>query len=151
MCRLAGKAAGGRCRRAEGGRRKCVSVGVCEHVGGRGKGPKGTEGIKGAEGSEMITAASLREAELRDRGMFRERQLKGIGRFGKTGRLVRQISTEAVMNAVNTEGREVLTREAEGYWRDQDRRYFGVIETPAGGVRVMRNRLGRVSWRKVYG
>lgn len=61
----------------------------------------------------------------------------------------RQISVVAVMNAVDTEGREVLGKGAEGYWKDQDRRYFG-IQDGAKSVKVMRNRLGRVSWRKVY-
>jgi len=97
----------------------------------------------------MISAAELVAAERRDRELFQRRG--GVARLGGgSGRMKRQISTVAVMNAVNTEGRDVLSAAAEGYWKDQDRRYFGVIETPAGGVRVMRNRHGRVSWRKVY-
>ena len=100
----------------------------------------------------MISAENLQQAEVRDRQLFAERRRTGACRLGKkgSGRLVRQISTAAVMNAVNTEGREVLTAAADGYWKDQDRRYFGVINSPAGGVRVMRNRHGRVSFRKVY-
>jgi len=90
----------------------------------------------------------LATAEVFDRKLARSRgELK---RFGKSGRLNRQISVVAVMNAVNTEGREVLTPAAEGYWKDQDRRYFGITEGSAS-VTAMRNRLGRVTYRKVYG
>jgi len=72
-----------------------------------------------------------------------------LRRFGESGRLTRQISTVAVMNAVDTEGREVLTTAAEGYWKDQDRREFGISEG-SRSVKVMKNRHGRVSFRKVY-
>ena len=72
-----------------------------------------------------------------------------LRRFGESGRLNRQISITAVMNAVDTEGRDVLTKSAEGYWKDQDRREFG-IQDGSKSVKTMRNRLGRVSWRKVY-
>lgn len=70
--------------------------------------------------------------------------------IGKTGRLKRQISVMAVMNAVDSEGREVLSKAGEGYWKDQDRREFGIVEG-ANSARVMKNRHGRVSFRKVYG
>jgi len=71
-------------------------------------------------------------------------------KIGKTGRLKRSISIAAVMNAVDAEGREVLTKAGEGYWKDQDRRYFGITEGTAS-ITAMRNRLGRVTYRKVYG
>ena len=71
------------------------------------------------------------------------------GRFGKSGRLVRRRHLSAVMNAVNTEGREVLAAEAAGYWKDQDRRYgFDGHEGRTGAG--MRNRHGRVKERTVY-
>jgi hypothetical protein len=90
----------------------------------------------------------LAAAETFDRKLAADRgQLK---RFGKSGRLHRQISVVAVMNAVNTEGRGVLKKDAEGYWKDQDRRYFGITEGSAN-VTVMKNRLGKVTYRKVYG
>ena len=90
----------------------------------------------------------LAAAEVFDRALAMKRgELK---RFGKSGRLNRQISVTAVMNAVNTEGREVLKADAEGYWKDQDRRYFGIDEGAVKNPRVMRNRFGRVSFRKVY-
>jgi len=90
----------------------------------------------------------LAAAEVFDRGLASKRG--ELRRFGKSGRLTRQISVTAVMNAVNTEGREVLTPAAKGYWDDQDRRYFGIVNAPKS-VAVMRNRLGRVTYRKVYG
>jgi len=76
-------------------------------------------------------------------------QRNELRRFGKSGRIKRQISVMAVMNAVDSEGREVLSRAGEGYWKDQDRREFGIIEGP-DSVAAMRNRHGRVSFRKVY-
>lgn len=89
----------------------------------------------------------LAAAEVFDRGLAVKRG--ELRRFGKSGRMKRQISVVAVMNAVNTEGREVLKPEADGYWKDQDRRYFGITEG-ARSVKAMKNRHGRVSWRKVY-
>ena len=90
----------------------------------------------------------LAAAEVFDRNLAGQRG--DLRRFGKSGRMSRQISIVAVMNAVNTEGRDVLKPEAEGYWKDQDRRYFGITEG-AASVTAMRNRLGRVTYRKVYG
>jgi len=89
----------------------------------------------------------LAAEEVFDRELAMKR--KELRRFGNSGRLTRQISLTAVMNAVDTEGREVLNKDAEGYWKDQDRRYFG-IQDGARSVKPMRNRLGRVSFRKVY-
>jgi hypothetical protein len=90
----------------------------------------------------------LAAAKVFDQGLAAKRG--DLQRFGQTGRLNRQISVAAVMNAVDTEGREVLKSDAEGYWKDQDRRYFGITEGPRT-VTAMRNRLGRVTYRKVYG
>jgi len=90
----------------------------------------------------------LAAAEVFDRKLAMKRgELK---RFGKSGRLHRQISVVAVMNAVNAEGREVLKKDAEGYWKDQDRRYFGITEGTTS-ITAMKNRLGKVTYRKVYG
>lgn len=90
----------------------------------------------------------LAAAEVFDRALAMKRG--ELRRFGKSGRLNRQISVTAVMNAVNTEGREVLKADAEGYWKDQDRRYFGITEGTSS-VTAMKNRLGKVTYRKVYG
>jgi hypothetical protein len=98
--------------------------------------------------SQERQAERLRRAEEYDRKLARQRG--EYRRFGKSGRMTREISVEAVMNAVDNEGREVLSREAEGYWKDQDRRYFGIDEGAVRNARVMRNRYGRVSFRKVY-
>jgi len=89
----------------------------------------------------------LAAAEVFDRRLARKRT--ELNRFGKSGRLNRQISVVAVMNAVNTEGRDVLKPEAAGYWKDQDRRYFGITEGTSN-VTAMKNRLGKVTYRKVY-
>ena len=91
----------------------------------------------------------LRLAEERVQDGILAQQRGELRRIGKTGRLTRQISTMAVMNAVDSEGREVLSKAGEGYWKDQDRREFGIQDRT--NPRVMRNRLGKVSWRKVYG
>jgi len=64
------------------------------------------------------------------------------------GRMIREVSIHAVMNAVNSEGPEVLSRAGEEYWKDQDRHYFGIgAGSSANG---MRNRWGKVSFKKVY-
>lgn len=94
-----------------------------------------------------ITPERLEEARRRDAELAARRA--GLSRFGRSGRLRRQISTVAVLNAVRTEGREVLSREGEGYWRDQDRRYFGIDEQRAT-LRSPRNRWGKVKERIVY-
>ncbi|MFA5401276.1 MAG: hypothetical protein WC359_12585 [Dehalococcoidia bacterium] len=75
-------------------------------------------------------------------------QRKDFRRIGKTGRLKRQLSTVAVMNAVDGCGRDVM--KDEEYWKDQDRREFG-IQDGARTVKAMRNRLGKVTYRKVWG
>jgi len=90
----------------------------------------------------------LASAEVFDRGLAMKRG--ELSRFGRSGRLNRQISITAVMNAVNTEGREVLTPAADGYWKDQDRRYFGIADG-SRNTTTMKNRLGKVTYRKVYG
>jgi hypothetical protein len=94
----------------------------------------------------------MEQAMRHDLALARELGDRG-GRMGPSGRVVRRVSLKAVMNAVNTEGREVLSADAEGYWKDQDRRYgFGVAgERRVMSVRVPRNRFGRARERIVYG
>ncbi len=87
----------------------------------------------------------LAAARVFDRELARKRG--GQARISKNGRVKRQVSLCAVMNAVNSCGRDVLNDDE--YWKDQDRREFGVIEG-LSSVGVMRNRFGRVTWRKVY-
>jgi hypothetical protein len=99
------------------------------------------------------TRQQLRQAQRLDQAVARERG--AVNRFGKSGRLTRQVSLTAFMNAVNGEGREVGTsRDAEGYWKDMERLYPWIkthhdISVPAAGA--MRNRHGRVSERRIYG
>lgn len=87
----------------------------------------------------------LAAARVLDGKLAMER--KDFRRIGKTGRLTRQLSTVAVMNAVDGCGREVM--KDEEYWKDQDRREFG-IQDGTRSVKAMRNRLGKVSFRKIY-
>lgn len=91
------------------------------------------------------SAAEMAEARRHDEAL-----LGTTGRFGRSGRLVRRRHLAAVMNAVNTEGREVLSAEADAYWKDQDRRYGLPREPDTAGVTVLRNRFGRVTERTVY-
>ncbi|MFA5187300.1 MAG: hypothetical protein WC551_12550 [Patescibacteria group bacterium] len=69
---------------------------------------------------------------------------------GSSGMLKRQYSVTATMNAVDAEGRKVLSRDADNYWKDQDKMYFGIDERAQRSVKSMRNRHGRVSFRKIY-
>jgi hypothetical protein len=98
--------------------------------------------------SRPISDAQLRVAEARNRQVARDRG-NTDGKISRTGRLVRQVSMEAFMNAVNTEGRAVLSPEASGYWRDMDRRYpfIAVRQDRGGSGTAMRNRFGKVSLR----
>lgn len=102
----------------------------------------------GIDMREIMGRRREKLAAARERDEMLAGERKNWQRFGKSGRMKRQISVAAVMNAVDTEGREVLN--AEEYWKDQDRRYFGIDESAPRSVRAMRNRLGRVSFRKVY-
>jgi hypothetical protein len=59
----------------------------------------------------------------------------------------------ALMNAVNTEGREVLSDAGKGYWEDQKRLYPWIDAQRSGGpipAGRSRNRFGRVIYRKIY-
>lgn len=96
----------------------------------------------------MITREKLEQARRMDMELAARRG--GLQTFGKSGRVTRQLSMTAVMNAVDNEGRGVLSADAEGYWEDQDRREFGINGKIVRSARVMRNRFGRVSFRKVY-
>ena len=95
-------------------------------------------------------------AEMRaalERDLTRARARPEYGRIGKSGRLVMQIDTVAAMNAVDAEGPDVLTAAGDEYWRDMRRRHPWIDTMPDRGavsVRAMRNRHGRVAWRKVY-
>lgn len=95
----------------------------------------------------MISRRMLGIAEIVDRARAKQRcaRIKG-----GSGMLRRRVSMAATMNAVDSEGREVLSPAAEGYWKDQERRYFNSMEGAVGNVAVGRNRWGRVSWRKIY-
>lgn len=79
----------------------------------------------------------------------------GGGRLrGSSGRHTMQASVEAVMNAVDTEGPEVLSEAGRGYWADMRRRHpwidrDGGVYTPV--LPSVRSRFGRVTERVVYG
>lgn len=80
------------------------------------------------------------------------RDLPGGARIGKSGRHTMRIHMDAVMNAVNTEGREVMGKDADGYWRDQARMYPWIDQAGIGsrsdGIRPARsNRYGRIKER----
>lgn len=89
--------------------------------------------------------ATMRDAERMDKARAR---VFTNGKISKTGRLVRQVDVRALMNAVNTEGREVLS--ADEYWKDMDRRHPHIRRYKLVPTRAMRNRFGRVKERKVY-
>lgn len=96
---------------------------------------------------ERLKHRRIRLEAARERDGELAQKRKELSKVGK-GRQVRQLSVAAVMNAVDTEGREVLTAAGEEYWKDQDRREFGIID--GAGLTGLRNRWGRVKERKVY-
>jgi len=96
-----------------------------------------------------ITQQQLRTAINRDqnnagsRGEFK--------RFAGDGRLHMQVSIEAVMNAVNTEGPEVMEADGNGYWEDMKRMYPWTNTMPDKCVpRGMKCRRGRVKEKTIY-
>jgi hypothetical protein len=103
--------------------------------------------------SRSYTKAELEGAKKRDQWMARRRErLGGFKKFGDSGRLHMQVDLKAVFNAVQSEGREVLTQSAKSYWEDQKRLYPWIDTMPnRGSSNGMRNRFGRVTWRKTYG
>lgn len=103
--------------------------------------------------SRSYSKAELDGAMKRDQWRSRRRErMGGFKTFGESGRLGMQVDLKAVMNAVNSEGREVLTKSAKGYWEDQKRLYPWIDSMPnRGSSNGMRNRFGKVTWRKVYG
>lgn len=58
------------------------------------------------------------------------------------------------MNAVDSEGPEVMTNAADGYWRDMCRRYPHIDMAGMGGLKTGsakgRNRFGKISERLVF-
>jgi hypothetical protein len=96
----------------------------------------------------------LPAAERLAKAAARERERTGANtrRIGETGRLVRQVPMIALMNAVRTEGKAVLKREGEAYWRDMARRHPEIGGAEAGvSLSGTRNRFGRVTARLVVG
>lgn len=85
---------------------------------------------------------------LMERDMALAKGLKHERAEGLTG----CISREALMNAVRSEGVQVLSTAAKGYWDDMKRRYphLNLSGRPAptgNNLNGTRNRLGRVAWR----
>jgi len=105
----------------------------------------GPPGLGGLDGRQRMQGAMRRDQQAaRARG-----ELK---RFG-SGRLHMQCDVEAFINAVDQEGHAVLSPEARGYWEDQKRLYPWTNAMPdkcVPGLGARHNRLGRVSFRKVY-
>lgn len=98
-------------------------------------------------------AATLADARAND---IARAKLRGDGsnRLGKTsGRLRMQVDLRAVMNAVDGEGPEVLTKAADGYWADMRRRHPHIAcgrPDPGQSINGMRNRHGRVSTKIMF-
>jgi hypothetical protein len=90
--------------------------------------------------------ARVEAAKKADIARARETQQMD-GKIGRSGRLARRVHIDAVMNAVDSEGPAVLSRDADSYWRDQERLYPWISTRPAGPVQSangMRNRFGKV-------
>jgi hypothetical protein len=95
------------------------------------------------------------EAQMRA-AMRRDQERAGLRlervRIGRTGRMTHSVDLDAAMCAVNNEGPDVLSAAADGYWADQRRRYPWIDCDPdTRGSVGLRNRLGRVKERTVYG
>lgn len=96
--------------------------------------------------ARTYTAAELADAKSLD--IERASRRSPGRRIGRTGRLSMQIDTRAVMNAVDREGPEVLSKAGKEYWRDMRRMYphiaCGEVDR-AQSANGMRCRHGRVT------
>lgn len=94
----------------------------------------------------MVTQQQLDMARADDERMNRDI----AGRAGKNG-LQAVVDQDALMHAVATEGREILTREGRGYWNDMKRRYphlRGGREFIPVSANGRRSRFGTATLRK---
>ena len=87
-----------------------------------------------------------------DRALRNDQAVAKTRKHGGKQGLTMSISREALMNAVRTEGREVLTEAGSGYWNDMRRRYPHLNlngSAPDGGDNLAgtRNRFGKVARR----
>ena len=103
------------------------------------------------KGGESMKAEKLRKAKVVDQQVARahgeSRRMDGDGRH------TFRASLTAVMNAVATEGREVMMEEGNGYWEDMKRRYPWTNPSPDHGqpsLSARHNRHGRLSRRIIY-
>jgi hypothetical protein len=78
-------------------------------------------------------------------------------KYGEGGRLkggegfnVRNVSMDAVMNAVNTEGPEVMSAAGKGYWDDMARKYPW-LQRAGGSSRKVCRRDGKLISRSRFG
>lgn len=98
---------------------------------------------RGVTREQLVQAMRADQMRAGRRGEFRTIQ--------GGGRLHMQVSLAALMNAVDTEGRAVLSPDADGYWEDMKRLYPWTNTMPdKQAPRALRNRLGRVKERTVY-
>ena len=101
-------------------------------------------------------ARMQREKKLEiDAGKALHRQRRELGLEGKHEGRVGAKSRHAVLNAVRTMGKEVLTEAGADYWRFLERKYpwQAVDGRPQGtdSLNGHRNRYGKASLRKVGG
>lgn len=92
-------------------------------------------------------------AEMNQKEMDRIRacdERRAAARPARKEGLQYSLDRRAVMRAVRSEGREILTESGADYWKDQERKYphlqgprTDTGNNPAG----TRNRFGRVGWR----
>lgn len=78
-------------------------------------------------------------------------------KFGEDGKLkggggvnVRNVSMDAVMNAVNTEGPEVMSAAGKGYWDDMARKYPW-LQRGGGSTRKVYKRGDKLISRSRFG
>ena len=104
---------------------------------------------------ELKARARVSPQQLREARQLSQRHARHIehtsGRFGKSGRREMSVPAVAIKHAQNTEGPEVMSEAAKGYWDDQRRLYPEIsghqdLCVPTG----MRNRFGRVKVRITY-
>jgi hypothetical protein len=90
--------------------------------------------------------------EMMDRVLAKDMAHAKTRRHGRKEGLAYSVDKRALMNAVRSEGREILTEQGADYWKDQERKYPHLNVSGRGGDSGQSpdgsaNRFGRVSRR----
>lgn len=90
-----------------------------------------------------------------DKILEKDRSHAQRSRHSRKEGLAYSVDKRALLNAVRSEGAEILTEQGASYWKDQERKYPHLNISGRGSDNGQspdgtRNRFGRVSWRSRF-